>query len=69
MIDWPEDIAAALGRHVYMIHGGRTYDGFPIAPLADDEIDKAVEDIAAKGIGHIAVAGVFSPSDPGQEDG
>ena len=68
MIDWPEDIAAALGRHVYMIHGGRTYDGFPIAPLADDEIDKAVDDIAAKGIGHIAVAGVFSPSDPGQEE-
>jgi N-methylhydantoinase A/oxoprolinase/acetone carboxylase beta subunit len=68
MIDWPEDIAAALGRHVYMIHGGRTYDGFPIAPLTDDEIDKAIEDIAAKGIGHIAVAGVFSPSDPGQEE-
>ena len=68
MIDWPEDIATELGRHVYMIHGGRTYDGFPIAPLADDEIDKAVDDIAEKGIGHIAVAGVFSPSDPGQEE-
>lgn len=68
MIDWPEDIAEALGRHVYMIHGGRTYDGFPIAPLVDDEIDEAIGDIAAKGIGHIAIAGVFSPSDPAQEE-
>jgi N-methylhydantoinase A/oxoprolinase/acetone carboxylase beta subunit len=67
MIDWPDDIAATLGRHVYMIHGGRTYDGFPIAPLSDTEIDKTIQDIAAKGIGLIAVSGVFSPSDPGQE--
>ena len=67
MIDWPEDIAAALGRHVYMIHGGRTYDGFPIAPLSDDEIDAAIEDLVAKQIDLVAVSGVFSPSDPEQE--
>lgn len=68
MIDWPEDIAAELGRHVYMIHGGRTYDGFPIAPLSDDEIDEAIDDIAAKNIGLVAISGVFSPSDPAQEE-
>lgn len=67
MIDWPDDIAAELGRHVYMIHGGRTYDGFPISPLSDEEIDKAIEDIAAKQIGLVAISGVFSPSDPTQE--
>jgi N-methylhydantoinase A/oxoprolinase/acetone carboxylase beta subunit len=68
MIDWPEDIAAELGRHVYMIHGGRTYDGFPIAPLSDDEIDRVIDDIAAKEIGLVAVSGVFSPSDATQEE-
>lgn len=68
MIDWPEDIAKELGRHVYMIHGGVTYDGFPIAPLSDDEIDNAARDIAKKGVKLVAVAGVFSPSDPTQED-
>ena len=68
MIDWPDDIAGELGRNVYMIHGGRTYDGFPIAPLDDDEIDKAVDHIAAKGIKLVAIAGVFSPSDPAQEE-
>lgn len=68
MIDWPDDIAAELGRHVYMIHGGRTYDGFPIAPLSDDEIDKVIDDIRAKGIRLVAISAVFSPSDPTQEE-
>lgn len=68
MIDWPDDIASELGRHVYMVHGGITYDGFPIAPLSDDEIDSAADDIAAKGVKLIAVASVFSPSDPAQEE-
>ena len=68
MIDWPDDIAAALGRHVYMIHGGLTYDGFPIAPLSDDELDTVIDDIASKGIGLVAVSGVFSPSDASQEE-
>jgi N-methylhydantoinase A/oxoprolinase/acetone carboxylase beta subunit len=67
MIDWPDDIGAALGRHVYMIHGGRTYDGFPIAPLDEDEIDSVIADLIAKDIKLIAISGVFSPSDPAQE--
>ena len=68
MIDWPDDIANELGRNVYMIHGGRTYDGFPIAPLEDAEIDRAIDDMATKGINLVAISGVFSPSDPTQED-
>jgi N-methylhydantoinase A/oxoprolinase/acetone carboxylase beta subunit len=68
MIDWPEDIAKELGGHIYMIHGGRTYDGFPIAPIDDAEIDGAIDDIAAQGIQLVAIAGVFSPSDPAQEE-
>jgi N-methylhydantoinase A/oxoprolinase/acetone carboxylase beta subunit len=68
MIDWPDDIAKELGRNVYMIHGGRTYDGFPIAPLEDAEIDAAIDEIAAKDIKLVAVSGVFSPSDPAQEE-
>ena len=68
MLDWPEDIADELGRHVYMVHGGKTYDGFPIAPLDDVEIDTAIDDIVSKGVQLVAVAGVFSPSDPTQEE-
>jgi len=51
-----------------MIHGGRTYDGFPIAPLDDAEIDRVIDDIAAKGVSLVAIAGVFSPSDAAQEE-
>ena len=68
MLDWPDDIAGELGRHIYMIHGGRTYDGFPIAPLSDTEIDAVIDDIAAKNVGLVAISGVFSPSDPSQEE-
>jgi N-methylhydantoinase A/oxoprolinase/acetone carboxylase beta subunit len=68
MIDWPGDIAAAVGRHVFMVHGGRTYDGFPIAPLDDKEIDAAIDEIGARGIRLVAISAVFSPSDPGQEE-
>ena len=31
--DWPEDIAAALGDHRYMIGGGHLFNGKEIAPL------------------------------------
>ncbi len=68
MLDWPDDIADELGRHVYMIHGGKTYDGFAIAPIVDDEIDRVADDIAEKGVQLVAVVGVFSPSDPTQEE-
>ena len=67
MLDWPDDIADAVGRHIYMVHGGRTYDGFPIAPLDMAEVDAAINDIAAKEIRLIAISSVFSPSDPSQE--
>ncbi|EED30416.1 hydantoinase/oxoprolinase family protein [gamma proteobacterium NOR5-3] len=67
MTDWPEDIADAIGRHGYMVHGGLTYDGFPIGVLDDAEIDGVIEDIAAKGISLVAISGVFSPSNPEQE--
>lgn len=68
MIDWPGDIADAIGRNVYMIHGGMTYDGFPIAPLDDAEIDKVIDDLAAREIVLVAISAVFSPSDSTQEE-
>jgi N-methylhydantoinase A/oxoprolinase/acetone carboxylase beta subunit len=67
MIDWPDDIASALGRHVYMVHGGFTYDGFAIAPIDEQEIDAAIDDILHKNIRLVAISAVFSPSNPRQE--
>lgn len=67
MTDWPEDIAEAIGRHCYMVHGGLTYDGFPIAALDWEEIDRAIDDIARHCIELVAISAVFSPSNPEQE--
>ena len=61
MIGWPEDIAAALGRHTYMIHGGTLYDGSALAPLQQTEIDTVIADIKAKGIDTVAISAAFSP--------
>jgi N-methylhydantoinase A/oxoprolinase/acetone carboxylase beta subunit len=61
MIDWPEDIASALGGHIYMLHGGYLYDGFPVADIRDDEVNALVEDLVNKGIKNIAIASAFSP--------
>lgn len=61
MVDWPADIAAAMGGHTYMLRGGYLYDGWPVAELEDDAIDGIIRDLIAKGLKHIAIASAFSP--------
>ncbi len=33
MTDWPADLRAAVGEHVYLASGGVEFDGTPIRPL------------------------------------
>jgi N-methylhydantoinase A/oxoprolinase/acetone carboxylase beta subunit len=61
MVDWPEDLRAAVGKHVYQTGGGFNFDGAPIAPLDAAEIVRIGADIRARGIDTIAVVGVFAP--------
>jgi N-methylhydantoinase A/oxoprolinase/acetone carboxylase beta subunit len=61
MIDWPERLASALGRHVYLCHGGHEFDGRVISPLDHDELRRVAEDVGQKGIGSVAISSVFSP--------
>ena len=60
-IGWPEDIAAALGGHSYMLAGGTLYDGQPLADLDDREVDRVVQDIRQKGLSAVAITAAFSP--------
>jgi N-methylhydantoinase A/oxoprolinase/acetone carboxylase beta subunit len=61
MTDWPPDLETALGGHVYLCHGGFEFDGRRIAPLDEDEIRRAAEDIGRRGVRTVAIASVFSP--------
>jgi N-methylhydantoinase A/oxoprolinase/acetone carboxylase beta subunit len=61
MVDWPERLRAAVGGHYYLCHGGHEFDGREISPLDEDELRRAAEDIAAKGLSSIAITSVFSP--------
>jgi N-methylhydantoinase A/oxoprolinase/acetone carboxylase beta subunit len=49
MVDWPERLGDAVGRHVYLCHGGHEFDGREIAPLDADELKRVADEIAAKG--------------------
>jgi N-methylhydantoinase A/oxoprolinase/acetone carboxylase beta subunit len=61
MVDWPEDLRAVVGEHVYQTGGGFNFDGALIAPLDAAEIARIGADIRARGIDTIAVVGVFAP--------
>lgn len=61
LIGWPEDIAAALGGHSYMLNGGTLYDGSPLAAMDDAEVDAAVRDIRDRGLKAVAISAAFSP--------
>ncbi|MEM6556551.1 MAG: hydantoinase/oxoprolinase family protein [Pseudomonadota bacterium] len=68
MVDWPDDIANAIGRHNYMLKGGYLYDGWPIADLDTDEIDAAIADAARKGLKNFAISSAFSPMNRSPEE-
>ena len=61
MVDWPEDLKAVIGNHVFMAHGGNEFDGRPISALDEDELRGIAAEIRARGIRSIAVTSVFSP--------
>lgn len=67
MIGWPDDIASALGAHVYQLDGGYLYDGRPVAELDDAQIGRVVRDIRDRGLRAVAIASVFSPMNAGPE--
>lgn len=61
MVDWPADLRAAVGEHVFLASGGFEFDGQPIAPFDPSEITRIGAQIRQRGITSIAVAGVFAP--------
>src|SRR3984957_11862984 len=60
MVDWPADLRAAIGDHVFFASGGFEFDGTPIAAFDPSEISRIGAVIHQRGIKSIAVAGVFA---------
>ena len=58
-VDWPEDLADALGRHAFLCHGGHEFDGREIAPFDEAEL---------RAVTAVAVSAVFSPVNPAMEE-
>lgn len=61
MIDWPEDIADAVGRHHYLVRGGYQFDGREISKLDEKGVAEAARDLKRKGVGAVAISCVFAP--------
>lgn len=59
--DWPADLRAAVGHHVYLVAGGHEYDGRVLTNLDEAEIVKAAHDMRRLGLTQAALVGVFSP--------
>ncbi|HEY0607009.1 MAG TPA: hydantoinase/oxoprolinase family protein, partial [Herpetosiphonaceae bacterium] len=61
MVDWPEDLRAALGDHRFLVHGGHEFDGRELSPIDPDEIRGVAREIARRELRAVAITAVFSP--------
>jgi N-methylhydantoinase A/oxoprolinase/acetone carboxylase beta subunit len=67
LVDWPDDLRAAIAAPSILLHGGYEFDGSLIEALDETEIAQAVEELRHENVEAAAVAGVFSPVDGAQE--
>ena len=68
MVDWPGDIADAVGRHHYLVKGGYEFDGRLISPLDEVAVADAAKDMRKKGLRAVAINSVFSPVNSEMEE-
>lgn len=61
MVDWPDDLRIATGKHIFMLEGGHEFDGREIAPLNESAVKEVAEEMARLDIRSAAITSVFSP--------
>ena len=67
MIDWPDDLRAAVCGGAALVAGGYEVDGRAIAPLDEAEIRQHCAIWAKAGIRSVAICGIFSVANPEME--
>jgi N-methylhydantoinase A/oxoprolinase/acetone carboxylase beta subunit len=67
MVDWPEDLRAALGGHAFYIHGGYEFNGIEISPIDEGEIRELAAQVRTLGLRSVALTSVFAPVNAEQE--
>lgn len=67
LVDWPEDLRAHIGEHIFMIGGGAYYTGQEYAPLDRQAVADAANAIKKRGLKAAAVSAVFAPIRPDLE--
>ncbi len=60
LTDWPDDLADAMGRHIYLVDGGYEYDGREISSFNEKQVMKAARDLRSNCIEAVAISCVFS---------
>lgn len=67
MVDWPDDMRAAVGDHAWLAPGGHEFDGREISSLDHVELRRIGTEIDSLGIRAVAICSVFSPVDDRME--
>ena len=67
MVDWPEDLKAAVGGTSFLVEGGYEYDGREFNSLSTDKLRQIAKIILEKKFEAVAITGQFSPVRNNQE--
>lgn len=68
LTDWPDNLADAMGRHIYLVDGGYEYDGREISAFNEKQVLEAAREFHSKGIGAVAISCVFSTVNGSMEE-
>ncbi len=61
LVDWPDDLRAAVGGESAMLPGGFEFDGREISPLDPAQVREFAQQLQREGIEAVAISSVFSP--------
>ncbi|KAN0115026.1 hypothetical protein V8E51_004570 [Hyaloscypha variabilis] len=67
-LDFPPRLRTLVEGHFGYVDGGYQVDGTPITPLNPHQLRDQATIIKKKGITSVVVVGIYSPSNPAQED-